>query len=72
MKGVSELGLMRVCGFFVLEGKSIVDFGFFDENLLLLLCCIVGKLKYYMLVKCLKLIIVIGDNFGFFFIKISY
>lgn len=54
------------------EGKSIVDFGFLDENSLLLLCCTAGKSRHYKSAKCLKLTIAIGDNPGFSLIKISH
>ncbi|KAK4650360.1 hypothetical protein QC762_706750 [Podospora pseudocomata] len=50
-KGVSELGPTRACGLSVPEGKSIVDFGFLNENSLLLLCCTAGDNPGFSLIK---------------------
>ncbi|KAK0736801.1 anaphase-promoting complex, cyclosome, subunit 4-domain-containing protein [Apiosordaria backusii] len=50
-KGISELGSTKACGVSLPEGRSIVDFGFLDENSLLLLCCTAGNNPEYSLLK---------------------
>ncbi|KAK4179671.1 anaphase-promoting complex, cyclosome, subunit 4-domain-containing protein [Triangularia setosa] len=50
-KGISELGPTKACGVSLPEGKSIVDFGFLDENSLLFLCCTAGDDPAYSLIR---------------------